>query len=303
MDRYSLYKLPLIGALTYFLVSFLTVGMPLIRLYASPDFDMGYMMDLLWMSGNLYLMKACILLPALMLVLHHFKLNICTLKNALAVIAIVAVIMGVNIVITRSVGELLLAVSTDYSVSVRILQIFASVIHLFGFLGMLILALMFFSRDLDHYEGTPLIGQKYWLFANLFAIFGVFATLLSGLYSIVLFFVPEYWVIDGAGGIGWLYIPISLGLLLMLLSKKITLTTIELKPVLIAGIMLAILTLLLIIIGIALVMWADTQSIGGFIVALLSLLIGVSLILLISPIILVKQCFKEYVVTGFKPGW
>lgn len=300
MDRYSLYKLPLIGALTYFLVSFLTVGMPLIRLYASPDFDMGYMdmgymMDLLWMSGNLYLMKACILLPALMLVFHHFKLNICTLKNALAVIAIVAVIMGVNIVITRSVGELLLAVSTDYSVSV---------IHLFGFLGMLILlilALMFFSRYLDHYEGTPLIGQKYWLFANLFAIFGVFATLLSGLYSIVLFFVPEYWVIDGAWRIGWLYIPISLGLLLMLLSKKITLTTIELKPVLIAGIMLAILTLLLIIIGIALV--TNTQSIGGQIVALLSLLIGVSLILLISPIILVKQCFKEYVVTGFKPGW
>lgn len=267
MSKFSFYQLPFLGALAFLIASFGEILTPLLRVSAS-DFDIHYLFDLLPLFLPNTIMLSLIVFLLLIPTLCHFKLNSATLKNSLAVMAIVLVSKIIMIFINRAIIEAIYPHISNFYFFQQVLQIILRFTMLLLFWGLILASLYLFKKELDLSIGQVPQGQKKWLIVNLLSILGVFSFSLWFLLPFIMIIKSDYSLIAEFGVTIWFYLPVLLAILLLMFSKKIVLTTIKFKPILFLGILLASITLIVAIVGEWLIMLANHSSIGAFLIML-----------------------------------
>ena len=155
----------------------------------------------------------------------------------------------------------------------------------------LTISLYFFKSFLDCYEKPLPQGQKKWLLANILSIAGIFSLILWIIYAILdLFLFIDISFIKVGRGEFFIFFPTYIALAFMMLSKKIILTDIKTRTVLITGVILAAFSLCLLIISASLL---DGAGYGIYII-LPFLLVGVPIATIIFTIIIVNKMYSRY---------
>lgn len=313
---FSLYKLPMVGVGTILVLQLITIlGLAFYKDFNVLDFfpfDDGFSF-LIFLLGVIF--SATALMGFIMMVFHHFKINVVTRINIIFTIGLMVLFY---LIVWGFLGLFIVLVNN----SIYFLT-YESIMTLFQWLSLLLLLLFLvplltfillismFRRAFDRYEGgrCKVYSSRYWRFANMLAIFTsysfieiifhlVWTSLVSFSISdtfyemswgvILLKMIPSFYMIA--------YIPMSLYFLILGVKNHPSLTQLHLPSVLIATPILFLASGILSAMGTGIYLWSAS---GAMMLELFSFtLIIIALFFLVIGFFvtngIINACFKKH---------
>lgn len=313
---FSLYKLPMVGVGTILVLQLITIlGLAFYKDFNFLDFfpfDDGFSF-LTFLLGVIF--SATALMGFIMMVFHHFKINVVTSRNIVFTIGLMVLFY---LIVWGFLGLFIFLINN----SIYFLT-YESIMELFQWLSLLLLLLFLvplltfillirvFRRAFDRYEGgrCKVYSSRYWRFTNMLAIFTSYS-FLEVIFHLVWTSLVNFSISDTFYEMSWglilmnmipsfymiAYIPMSLYFLILAVKNYPSLTQLHLPSVLIATPILFLASGIISAMGAGIYLWSAS---GAMALELFSFtLITISLFFVVIGFFvtneIINACFKKY---------